>query len=279
MLRLGLGLGLNKIEIARPSALTSDWYARVLANGGIVTPLQVALVNALAQAYADAGLTDATCRFNPYCGQNLAAALVPVFRGGGPNIDTNVGFVAGNYSVSGGLVGGVGKHLNTGVDVTTLTGAVSTSWHHGVYSLDGASYSTAIDLAAVNGTTKRNLLFVNRTTTGARSDVWNSTTAAASYPTPAAGEMIRLVLGNRISTSNHRLYADGVQKATNGAGSGTMPNIPIFIHARNNSGVADEWTPRALGGYTFGLLIPTANVVPLSDAWKTYSEALGRFAA
>jgi hypothetical protein len=83
-------------------------------------------VSKFCASIASAGIRDRFYRLNLFCGSNLNAALVPLYRGPslggtqyGNTTDTNVStlFVSANYSETTGLsttVGG-GQYLNTGL--------------------------------------------------------------------------------------------------------------------------------------------------------------------
>lgn len=111
------------------NADAQDWVNRVYTNGGTVSASTASAVNTFCNAIDSAGIRDRFYRLNLFCGSNLNAALVPLYRGPsrtgtqyGNTTDTNNGpFVAGDYAESSGLKGNQSsKYLDTGVAMTFL---------------------------------------------------------------------------------------------------------------------------------------------------------------
>jgi hypothetical protein len=105
------------------------WRSAVVANGGSVSASTMRAVSKFCADIDKAGLRDRFYRLNLFCGSNLNAVLVPLYRGPsrtgtqfGNTTDTNNGpFVSGDYSESSGLKGnGSSKYLETGVAMTFL---------------------------------------------------------------------------------------------------------------------------------------------------------------
>jgi len=105
------------------------WRTAVVANGGSVSASTLKAVGKFCADIDKAGLRDRFYRLNLFCGSNLNAVLVPLYRGPsrtgtqyGNTTDTNNGpFVSGDYSESSGLKGnGSSKYLETGVAMTFL---------------------------------------------------------------------------------------------------------------------------------------------------------------
>jgi hypothetical protein len=76
------------------------WRARVLANGGTFKASTLAAVSRFCFAIDAAGIRDRFYRLNLFCGDNLQACLVPLYRGPtsggtqyGTPTDINVNFV------------------------------------------------------------------------------------------------------------------------------------------------------------------------------------------
>jgi hypothetical protein len=105
------------------------WRSAVVANGGSVSASTMKAVSKFCADIDKAGLRDRFYRLNLFCGSNLNAVLVPLYRGPsrtgtqyGNTTDTNNGpFVSGDYSESSGLKGNQSsKYLDTGVAMTFL---------------------------------------------------------------------------------------------------------------------------------------------------------------
>lgn len=105
------------------------WRSAVVANGGSVSASTMKAVSKFCADIDKAGLRDRFYRLNLFCGSNLNAVLVPLYRGPsrtgtqyGNATDTNNGpFVSGDYAENSGLKGnGSSKYLETGVAMTFL---------------------------------------------------------------------------------------------------------------------------------------------------------------
>lgn len=82
-----------------------EWLGRVNAAGGTVTSTQIMAVSRFISALEPLGLNNTNSRISGFVGNNLAAAMVPIFKGPGPDSDTNVGFVAGDLDPTKGIQG------------------------------------------------------------------------------------------------------------------------------------------------------------------------------
>ena len=121
------------------------WRAAVIANGGSVSRRTVNAVSKFCNAIVAAGIRSKFLRLNLVCGNNLAAARVPLYRGAsasgtqyGSAVDTNLGpFTANDYSEATGLQGdGSYKALDTTITVGTLVtfGLSINDLHMSVYN-------------------------------------------------------------------------------------------------------------------------------------------------
>jgi hypothetical protein len=135
------------------------WRTAALANGGVVSATTMQAVSDLCNAVDTNLLRDRFVRLNLCCGDNVQAAVVPLYRGPSPSggqcgdpVDTNVGpFVTGtDYTASGGLVGNDYKWLETGVTFNNLqsAGVLSDECHISVWRL---SSPFTVSLGAYDG--------------------------------------------------------------------------------------------------------------------------------
>jgi hypothetical protein len=124
------------------NADAQDWINRVYANGGTVSASTAAAVNQFCTDIENApggSIRDRFYRLNLFCGSNLNAALVPLYRGpslgGAPlgnAIDTNNGpFATGAYTEATGLtpVFASGHHLDTGLTPDAMPLSVVQAMH------------------------------------------------------------------------------------------------------------------------------------------------------
>ena len=128
------------------------WRTAVQNNGGTVRPATLRAVSNFCTAISAAGIRSKFLRLNLVCGNNLAAARVPLYRGAsatgtqyGSAIDTNLGpFTANDYSEATGLQGdGSSKALDTTIAIGTLKtfGMSTNSYHLSVYNRSLSSFS------------------------------------------------------------------------------------------------------------------------------------------
>ena len=104
------------------------WRKAVIANSGTVSATTMRAVSNFCTAISAAGIRSKFLRLSLMCGNNVAAACVPLYRGAsatgtqyGSTVDTNNGpFVAEDYSLSTGLDNGNAKYLDTGLKLGTL---------------------------------------------------------------------------------------------------------------------------------------------------------------
>lgn len=126
-------------------AEATDWASRVTAAGGTYSASTLAAVSQFCKDIDAAGIRNRFYRLNLLCGNNLTAALVPLYRNTsfagsvlGNTTDTNTNFVSGDYTETGGSAGGLKgngstKSLNTGVNPATI-GADKSDFHLSLYA-------------------------------------------------------------------------------------------------------------------------------------------------
>lgn len=133
-----------------------DWQKRVSSNGGSVSAATLDAVSEFCFRIEGQGLRGKFYRLSLVCGENLSAALVPLYTGPsdsspplGPSTDMAVNFVSADYQptgTAGGLKGdGATKYLITGMPASNLQSApimhMAASWRDG-------ETGTAPDLAS-----------------------------------------------------------------------------------------------------------------------------------
>ena len=121
------------------------WRKAVIANSGTVSATTMRAVSNFCTAISAAGIRSKFLRLNLVCGNNLAAARVPLYRGAsatgtqyGSSADTSVGPLTGtDYSEATGLQGdGSSKALDCTITIGTLKtfGTDYDSVHLSVYN-------------------------------------------------------------------------------------------------------------------------------------------------
>ena len=119
-------------KTSRPRTLHHEalaWRTAVQNNGGTVRATTLRAVSNFCTAIGAAGIRSKFLRLNLVCGNNLAAARVPLYRGAsatgtqyGSAVDTNVGpFTSADYSESTGITcDGTTKAFDTTLTLGTL---------------------------------------------------------------------------------------------------------------------------------------------------------------
>lgn len=277
-------------------AEAADWRRRVIANGGTVSHATMSAVDQFCRRIDAAGLRDRFYRLSLICGDQLAAALVPLYRSRQPfgavlgnATDTNNNFVAADYvergAASGGLKpNGTTKYLNTGFNASTTAGVSSASFHLGVYvSGTEAAGSSRVTIGCDDTSSFVKGPFVGWLTGGSQdaAAIASNVRAVAALPAKAG-----FILGN-VSEGSERVLQVGSGRAIsyfeNGFRSGpqveatnTFSNQSIFVCAGNNNGPVLYSLARFFRGYTIGAGLSFDQVRVLLDATQTFNSALGR---
>jgi hypothetical protein len=206
-----------------------DWVNRVYANGGTVSSATAGAVNQFCVDIENApggSIRDRFYRLNLFCGGNLNAALVPLYRGPslggtqyGGTTDTNNGPFVGvgtDYAetgASGGLTGnGSSKYLATGLTTAALP-TLSTG-HLSAYAMTGFSASAAYGLvvsfaSGFDGSNYYGLEANAGNVAGTMSGSWASTFAGRAQVTSANGAGIGMVATSRIASDDLRVFRNG----------------------------------------------------------------------
>lgn len=269
-----------------PEALA--WRDAVVANGGTVSASTLAAVTALCKSIDSAGIRDRFYRLNLFCGGELSACLVPLYRGVsrtgtqyGNTTDTNVNFVSGDYGLATGLTGnGSTKYLQTGVRLDQLPAGVETDGHLSVYVRSTPNSNAMISSYSFHSTTAADRQRYEMTPNGGTFGRESAATGPASPVYPA------LQAVTRSSASSLFQYHNGV--AGTEATSSITPvatGVPIAVFCRNlvtgtppGSGTYSPtfYFSGALGSYSIGRSLTAAQVSSYTTAINTFMAALGR---
>lgn len=264
-------------EVLSPSndeavRVASQWANRAVANAGTYTDADYYANLEVARVALFCGITDANCRLNLFAGSNLAAALTPLFRGGGPDTDTNVNFVSGDYTRATGITGnGSSKYLNTQVPVSTFS---ATSRHIGVYLRSTTEANRRWWIGAAGTTSTDNPFGIREELATPNGTQFISSATTVNGPVSNSGTQVGLMLGTSIGTS-HSLYNAGTFKSSQTfSPSGTSSSI--FVFSENINGTASSYSVGPLGGYSVGPGLTAAQVTAITTAWQTSMTILGR---
>jgi hypothetical protein len=268
-------------------AEVQNWVNRVYLNGGTVSSDTISAAATFCAAIDSAGVRSSLNRVNLFAGDNLAACLVPLYRGvsstsaaDGFFSDTNNGpFVSGDYSESGGgLVGdGSTKWLNTGVPLN-----FSSTRHLGVYLHTNTTVAALRYMIGAAGSANASFLTLHHTSTTAGNisgfnsdDASTISTLANSAPTVGRP----LICTSNPGAAGYIGYNNGTAFSTQTAYSTASTGaITVFALKRDTSStvVSTTVSHSRLAGYTIGQNLTSSQVSSLNTAWTNFNIALGR---
>lgn len=276
------------VRMIRPSAAgvhpeAASWATRVAANGGSVSGATLNAVSRFCRDIDAAGIRSRFYRLNLFCGNNLEAALVPLYRGEsisaavrGNATDTNTNFVSGDYSETssgGGIVGnGTTKHLDTGLTASSLPDECHASvW----LSAQNSSVGTQLYLSSDNFNDAGYYVFG-----------WGRFANAGLFRIFSSD----IVTTDNVSTGKHWLgtakksggsntatvYRNGSQRQQGTSSSMTVGAQSLFVFAGNRKGTATDRTVDRLGAYSLGQTMTSSQASSFYTAINTFMGAIGR---
>lgn len=270
---LGLSdLGLNSVRQSVDSDAAA-WAAAVSANSGTYSSSTLNAVSNFCKAAKSAGYWNKLNRINLFCGDQLAAALVPLKVGAGSATDVNTNFVSGDYTEATGLTGdGSTKSLDTGVPQNTFTAA---DRHLSVYERVRA---TATDNFSIGSESPAN---AQRWGIGIFTPVTSTRYAASS--TTAGADQTGLVSGG---TGGHfvgtgtdtqaSIYLNG-GNVVNAAVVAATPNATAQkVFALSVTGTAARFSNATIAGYSIGTGLTSSDVSAFYTHMQEFQTALGR---
>jgi hypothetical protein len=263
-----LPVGLNRQSGVSVDADVAAWAAAVTGNGGTYSAPTLAAVAAFVTAAKASGYWTKLNRINLFCGDQLAAALVPLKVGGGNATDTNVNFVAGDYTEATGLTGnGTTKYLRTGL--IPSVSLVLNDTHLAMYNRAGST--AASNQFGAGGP----MNFYAPHSSGALiSDQYDTT--GGRVLSAAIGTPYGFLVASRNGAGEHTVYRNAVSLATNATSGGALPAIEIYVFALNNFGAPSAVNDGARGGYSIGSGLSAADVTAYNTHMETFQDALAR---
>ena len=269
--------------VSNPDA--QDWINRVYANGGSVSSSTAASVSAFCDSIDSvSGLRACFSRLNLFCGSNLNAALVPLYRsasfGGSPlgnATDTNNAFTTTDYSEASGLgpqaTSSTTKYLDTGFAGTSF-GATR---HVGVFiPAPGYTASNAHSYlgSSAAGSVNHIGMFIQDNGICAVDSAGGSYNGVNATYLLTAGHYV----GNTPSGSFtlRRTWRNGVAIGSGGDATATATSSTMYVFAENRNGTVARRTANGMYGYHFGLDMTSAQAEALRSAFNTFATAIGR---
>lgn len=268
-----------------------DWVSRVVANGGTVSSSTGKAVDQFCRDIdATSGLRAAILRLNLFCGNNLNACLVPLYRAAsltasvlGNTTDTNNNFVSGDFQETGsggGLKGnGSTKYLNTGFSTSLFASQTNVHLSASGTSFDGTGGGNQTFIGSDVGTGSQvcsldeNLDYLGdvrafRSGSGFPVGSVASTTNAASESH---------FIGTRTSSTASRLYRGGSQVTLNTASlTPTSSTQAFFVFAIPSSGSPVSYSSGRFRMYSIGNGLTAAQALAFSNAVIAFNTTLGR---
>lgn len=257
--------------------IAADWRARVISAGGTVADATYNAVAAFVQSASDAGYWAKINRMNLMCGNQLAAALVPLKVGGGAAVDAPTNFVSGDYTEATGLLGnGSSKYLDTGLNPSTALTANNT--HLAVYNRSSATASGNYTMGAYTGGGAAFIGLAAPNSAGTGQAFQYDATAGGLLPAPSPlSTPYGMVVGSRTSSTYHAIYRNGAGLTSAvAAASGSLPNSSIFVFAAKGDGLPTGHVPAQLAGYSIGAGLTPGEVFLYYQHMQTFQTAMGR---
>ncbi len=275
-----------------PDAL--DWVTRVTTNGGTVSSNTLAAVSTFCASINAAGIRDRFYRLNLFCGDQLAAALVPLYRAEsltasarGLVTDTNNNFVGTDFNNTGSSAGlqgnGSTKSLLTGVP-----GNVTAA----------ANLHLSADIRSANTQTSfRSIISVYRARqageTGsfggwlanldARTGSTNRCCTFGVYG-PYSGDFGTLINASDIGAGHlvgawPTFYRNGAPEGTDATTSITYPDahgFAVFGGAHGAAQTVGERVNARISAYSIGQTMTASQVSAYTTAMSAFRSALNR---
>ena len=254
---------------------TTDYRARVIANGGTISDASIDAIEKFVQDCKNANIWSKLLDVAPFAGTNLSAAMVKlVYQPGVPSVLTNVNFVAGDYNetgANGGLLGdGTTKYLNTGFNVQTTP--LPDNAHLSFYLREdvGAAGNRSM-IGTINGTEQ---YWIGSLTPASQVNTRFGQTVAATLSAPLNKGFY---IGTRSSSTLLRLYKNGALVATEtSAVVHTKPNLNIFAFGWNTAGLPAAYLPVRGSFYSIGQELNATEAAALTDAVQALERNLSR---
>ena len=269
----------------------ADWKNRVIANGGTVSGATLAAVSKFCRDIDAAGIRAKVMRLNLFAGENLSAALVPLYRAEsstasarGNATDTSNNFVGGDFNNTGaasGLTGnGSTKFLNTGLPANTFTGN-NQHFAVGLRANNASGTNVVQDIAGAFDGSQAHALSARRGTSGSGSlSLLSATMGNYANSNASFGDAVfnsNLAVGN-IVAAWPTMYRNATATGSTAISSNNYPSAhALLVFASNNTGGgAFGHSNVRLNWYSFGLTMTAAEVVAFNSALNTFNTTLAR---
>lgn len=258
------------------------WRNRVIANGGTVSGSTLNAVSKFCRDIDAAGIRNRFYRLNLFCGNNLNACLVPLYRGtslGGSQLggstDTNANFVSGDYTetgASGGLsraVGNNSKRLTLNLTPNQMPQLLTVHFGCGVSTGNPAPVGSLMFTYPFPVLT--NSYYCSwYADTGANASfilTANHTDSGPQYIVEDRGR----VLAVRYGETDARTFQNGTQTGTNATPAGTRSghDVPWGVFGSTTTALRMHY-------YTIGDQMSAAQITAFDQALSAFLTSLSR---
>jgi hypothetical protein len=273
------------------------WRSAVVANGGSVSAVTLSAVAKFCADIDAAGIRDRFVRLNLFCGSDLLACLVPLYRGQsrtgtqwGNATDTNDGpFISSDYTetgTSGGLAtqgSNTTKTLDTGL-LPQPAGISHDNSHLSFYSRQGNTSTGAIMATTVAVSSSEHWQYFINGVSGSVGQIFRSGGASNSGFESFAAERTGHLIAQR-SSSGGDLYRNGANlnatsSTTNATTWTSTRPLALRVFGRrflnNTTESTDQYISTTLQSYSAGLAMTDAQVLAYYNALQAFQAALGR---
>lgn len=257
----------------------ASWMQRAKNNNGIFSYKTLLALQNFCNSIDSAGLRSRMLRVNLICGDNLNAALVPLYLSEstssttlGNATDTNLNFVSGDYAESAGLQGNASnKALDTGLNPSaagiTLTGHMSV--YHAAFTLAANRAFMGVVSPSFG---QIYLIATNESNSGLYETYYGGATVISASSRSDATH----ILLQRTATTSATLYANGGAIVSSSSSvTGGDPSRSIYIFARNQGAIANPTNMRCRG-YSIGRTMTATQISTFYSIMTNFATDLGR---
>lgn len=264
------------------------WIDAVINNSGIVSRNTALSVNEFCNSVDSSGLRSKFYRLNLFCGDNLNAALVPLYTGPtttgtqyGHGIDINYNFTNSDYNSSGifgGLRGNAStKYLDTGFPQNSLSSV--SDRHIAVYEKIRGNYGYSCLIGSDNGSLA----------SGSNIHAWkihyNNSGSAPWYFSGSGNNFVNhpvlsylgsFIVGNG-GSSNTELYSDGVLVNSGNLPSSLIGGVTSAVFAFNlGDNNKSQFTDALISSYSLGSKFTSGEIFAYNNIIQKFHQDIGR---
>lgn len=257
------------------------WRSEVVANGGSVSASTMRAVSTFCASIDAAGIRSKFYRLNLFCGNDLNACLVPLYRGPsrtgtqhGGAIETNQNFVPDDYAergATGGLKGnGTNKRLLTGANANVIPSAFDSHISVSARDLEGPTGNFRDIFGVYGGSSSASFFLQNNRNFNRYFGMGNFSSADLGFNADEPHAM-----GVRSGSTTHIVYRSGSSIGTNNAlAANSLPALELAVFSRSD--VDAGFTQGRFRMYSFGLAFTGTQALAFANAVIAFNTALSR---